>query len=89
MMTENLQEMVSGNDENNTNTMSEYDILLRHLDKKEKVPDIAQKESLSEQELQVMGKPMPIVLEATRSMATIKIRKQNWSVTIIRNLKRC
>ena len=45
MITENLQEMVSGNNEKPANGMSEYDILLRHLDKKEKLPDIAQKES--------------------------------------------
>ena len=45
MMTENLQEMVSGLNEKPANGMSEYDILLRHSAKPEKLPDIAQKES--------------------------------------------
>jgi hypothetical protein len=73
MTTENLQEMVSGLNEKPANSTSEYDILLRHLDKKEKVPDIAQKECEPKQEIQVTEKPAPIVLEAKRSMATIKM----------------
>jgi hypothetical protein len=73
MMTGNLQEIVSGLDKKPANGMSEYDILLRHSAKPEKLPDIAQKESLPEQELQVMEKPVPDVLETTRSVATIKM----------------
>jgi hypothetical protein len=73
MITENLQEMVSGLTEKSANGMSEYDILMRHSAKPEKLTDIAQKECEPAQEIQVMEEPVPIVLEATRSMATMKM----------------
>jgi hypothetical protein len=52
MITENLQEMVSEIDGKPSGTRSEYDILMGH--NKKKLPEVAQKESMPEQELQVI-----------------------------------
>jgi hypothetical protein len=52
MITENLQEMVSEIDGKPSGTRSEYDILMGH--NKKKLPEVAQKESMPEQKLQVI-----------------------------------
>ena len=60
MMTENLQEMVSGiNMQPAKGISSEYDILIGRMDKKEDLPAITQNESSPGQELRVMEKSEP------------------------------
>lgn len=55
MITENLPKMVLDiNGKPSSGMRSEYDILMGYMDKKENLPEVIQKESLPEQELQVI-----------------------------------
>ena len=72
MITENLQDMVSGINERTANGMSEYDIILRHSAKPKELPAASQKESEPGHELEVLEKSEPLVSEIP-AMGTIEM----------------